>query len=54
MQIDYLNMRKLIEIRMKQIYDIALEDDRYNREYIVLENIYNEVSELIKLERERG
>ena len=51
MELDYRQNRKIIQIRMKQIKDIALEDERYNREYMLLNTIYKRLSDLIILER---
>ena len=51
MTIDYVNMAKLIDTRMKQINDAALEYDRWNDEFVRLEKIRKLIAEIIVIER---
>ncbi len=51
MEIDYTNMRKMIEIRTEQISDASLEYVYFNSEYLELQKIYQALSTLIIMER---
>ncbi len=51
MQLDYINMRELINIRIKQIDEASKENPYFNKEHIELMGIYNSLSALIVLER---
>jgi hypothetical protein len=51
MKIDYKEMARLVDIRMKQIYDASLEIDYFNKEYNELQKIRDSLTELILLER---
>jgi len=52
MTLNYQEITKLVDIRKKQIQDISLEVDYYNKEYIELEKIRKSLTELLLLERE--
>ena len=51
MQLDYISMRELISIRIKQIDDASKENPYFNKEYLELQKIYDSLSSLIVLER---
>jgi hypothetical protein len=51
MELNYTDMARLIDIRMKQIHDAALEIDYFNKEFIELQKMRDSITELILLER---
>ena len=53
MELDYRNMRDLVEIRMKQIDQVSLEDAHYNGEYMALKKISLGISDIIILEKKK-
>ena len=53
MELDYRNMRDLVEIRMKQIDQVSLEDTHYNGEYMALKKISLGISDIIILEKKK-
>ena len=48
MEIDYIHMIKLINLRIKQIEDIALLDTKYNIEYLALIDIRAKCYKILK------
>ena len=51
MILDYREMQRLIQIRMKQIDQVSLEMEYFNREYKSLSIMRNELGKLLVLER---
>ena len=51
MEIDYINMRDLVEVRLKQIDDASKDNPYFNKEYKELKTISESISNLIILER---
>ena len=51
MTLNYKDIAKLVDIRQKQIQDISLESEFYNKEYIELSKIRESLTELILLQR---
>ena len=51
MELDYRNMMDLVQIRQKQIEDVALEREYFNTEYTALEEIRQKLAKILILER---
>jgi len=51
MKLDYTQIIHLIRIRKKQIKDVALEENKYNMEYVKLSEIEKLMAELIVNDR---
>lgn len=51
MEINYKQMANLIDVRMKQIFDASLEYEYFSQEFNHLQNIRNELSKVLVLER---
>ena len=51
MELDYKNITGLVDIRMKQIDEASRTHEYFNKEYISLMKIRNQLTELNLLER---
>ena len=52
MELDYIKLARLVDIRKEQIKDVSLEYDYFNEEYLELEKIRIALAKLILLERD--
>jgi len=51
MELDYRNMMDLVQVRQKQIEDVALEREYFNTEHQALEEIRQQLAKILILER---